>query len=375
MKTLFTTLLLINTFSLFSQTPIDVTDRTIKIGGMDEEEMFFGFAEGDQIVFNFQEVDGKEMKEVEIIEYPNSSKFSEYKTSKIENKAISVNTKSVYKFRFYNGAVSGRICKIKIQRIPKDVSTSAFNTNVTWVTKQDTTWNTYTKDVVVGHDTTYRQITKKELVKTEVREEVLLDKSQRVHTEMNENGNKSYVSFSLPQSKIEDYKTSKVISWAYWVGVGQEASYAWQQNTESIVGLAEGIASIYTTPLGALAVGAVVGLILPQNGDDVYYAMTDRSNAELFFAGQGYQLWDKGTGIAGYKKFTDAGMCKGTYYVVLSNDNIMDAIDVTVKVIAMVETSVYEDKQYTEETVKPILEKKIFSDPVIKSEVVPVIGA
>ena len=120
--------------------PIDVAELTIKIGGMSSEEMFYGFAKDDQIVFNFEELKGKELKEIEIIELPNNSKFMDYKTVKIENKKISVNQKSLYQFKFNNSAISGRICKVKIQRIPKTEDLTAFNTNWEWKTLYDTTY-------------------------------------------------------------------------------------------------------------------------------------------------------------------------------------------------------------------------------------------
>src|SRR5258706_2455963 len=101
----------------FSQTPVDVTDQTIKIAGTRSEEIYLGFAAGDKIIFNFTETGGKELKEIEISEYPDNSKFSDFKTSKIENKTIAVLKQSVYIFRFKNGALGGRICKIHIQRI------------------------------------------------------------------------------------------------------------------------------------------------------------------------------------------------------------------------------------------------------------------
>lgn len=374
MKTTLSLLLVFFVSLSYCQVPIDITDQTIKIGGMEEEILYFGFAEGDQIVLNFTEVDGKELKEIEIAEYPSISKYTDFKTAKIENKTITVNRQAIYQFRFYNGAVGGRICKIRIQRIPSSDQTKNFNSDVTWVTKQDTTWNTYTKDVLVGYDTTYRQITKKELIKTELKEELLLDKSQRVHTSLNSAGSKSYVFFSLPQAKTETYKTSKVVAWAYWVGVGQEGSEAWEQETENIVALAEGIASFYTTPLGALAIGTITSMMIPSSGDDVHYALVDLPGRDLFYAGQGFSAWDRGAGTAGYKRFVDAAMCKGTYYIVLNNDNYMDPIDVSVKVTTIIETKTYEDKQYTEEIVKARYEKKIFSDPVIREHRVLVMG-
>lgn len=361
--------------AVFAQGPIDVTDQTIKIGGLKEEELYLGFATGDKIVFNFEEKDGKELKEVEIVEYPGNSRYSDYKSSKIENKTLTVPKTGVYVFRFKNSAVAGRICKIRIQRIPAGEDTKNFNTAVTWQTKQETTYHTYTKDVIAGYDTTYIPGTKRELVKTEQREEVILDRQERVHSGIHGNGNKTSVFFTLPPNQSSTYASSKVIAWAYWVGVGEEANQAWKQNMRAVGALVKGVAAIYTTPLGALAIGAVVDLALPKMGEDVKYSIADQANKELFMTGGNeYEVFDQGKGIAGYRKFTDPVLCQGAFYVLLSNDNWVQGIDVAVKVIAMVETKHYEDKPYTELKVSPRYEKQTFSDPVVKTVQVPVTG-
>jgi len=74
------------TSEIKSQTTINLAESTLKVNGLSDEEFYFGFAEGDQIVFNFKELRGKELKEIEIIELPSSSKFMDFKSKKIENK-------------------------------------------------------------------------------------------------------------------------------------------------------------------------------------------------------------------------------------------------------------------------------------------------
>jgi hypothetical protein len=365
--------ILISTLS-WCQDPIDVTDQTIKIGATKEEEIYFGFAEGDKVIFNFQEINNKDLKEIEIIEYPGNSKFSDFKTNKVENKTFSIIKQSIYIFRFKNSALGGRICKISIKRTPATEATKNFNTSVKWVSRQDTTWNTYTKDIVTGYDTVYQQRTKKELVKTEQKEELLLDKPQRVHSTTNNNSNKTSVFFTLPQNKVEPNKTTSVIAWAYWIGVGNEATEAWKQNVKALGSMVKGVATYYTTPLGALAIGAVADLMIPKLGEDVSYAVTDQSNRNLFLAGMPYKIYDEGKGVAGFRKFTNKVVCQRTYFICLSNDNTFQGIDATVKVVAIVETNYYEDKAYTEMQVNPKYEKKIFKDPVIKTSEVPVTG-
>ena len=371
---LFAIILICTSLLTFAQDLVDVTEQTIKIGAYKEEELYFGFAEGDKIIFNFREINNKDLKEIEIIEYPNNSKFSDFKTSKIENKIFNVRKKSVYIFRIKNSAITGRICKIHIQRIPSSLSTKNFNSTVSWVIKEDTTWNTYTKDIITGYDTTYEQRVKKELIKSEKREELIMDKMQRVHSITNENGNKTYVFFTLPINQQSPYKTKKVISWAYWVGVGEEANQAWKENAKTISTLTKGVASYFVSPLGALALGAVTDLMIPNIGEDVSYAITDQVNKNLFMAGLSYRLFDKGKGIAGYKNFTNINLSQGTYFICLSNDNFRLGIDVNVKAIAIVETNTFIDMPFTETIVKPKYEKKIFKDPLISKNRIPITG-
>lgn len=355
-----------------AQNPIDVTNQTIKIGGGKSEEIMLGFATGDKILFNFSEIDGKEIKEIEILEYPKNSKFSDFKKSKIENKSLSVLKQSIYIFRFKNSALGRRICNINVQRIPASEETKNFNTSITWIEKQDTNWNTYTKDVLVGYDTTYQQQKRRELISSDQKENLILDKTERVHSINNGNGNKSFVFFTLPQNITTANKTSNVISWAYWIGVGDEANKAWQANTKAIKSAVIKGAAYFSTPLGALAIGAISELVTPKLGEDVKYSIVDQANKTLFAFGQPYKGWDHGKGVAGYKKFSDPSLCQGTFFVCMENDNSWQGIDATVKVIAIVETNEYQDKMVTEMIVNPRYEKKIIKDPVINKYRIPV---
>jgi hypothetical protein len=373
------TLFLSMTFTILSfnislaQTPVDVTEQTIKVAAFSEEVLYFGFAEGDQIIFNFSEVNGKEVKEVEIMEFPSASKFSDFKTSKIENKTINVNTKSVYKFRFYNNALGGRICKIKIQRIPSDEKQKRFNTSVKWVKEQDTTWNSYTKEVLVGYDTLKIQKTRKVIALEEKTEELVLDKTERVHSTTNENGNRTNVFFVLPQNQANEYESKTVVAWAYWVGVGEESNKAWQQNKNAIVGAVKGIASMTLSPLGGLALGTLTSLILPTMGENVDYRLVDETNKNLIYAGQQCRVFDFGNGVAGCKRFTNQGVLQGKYYVILVNDNYVQGIDVNVKVSAIIEHTKYKDEIYTEKVTSPKYEKQIVKEPIITTKEFPVI--
>ncbi|MGL5888387.1 MAG: hypothetical protein ACRC3B_00800, partial [Bacteroidia bacterium] len=53
----------IGSLILNGDSAVDVTEQTLKISGNSEEILYYGFAEGDKILFSFSETDGKELKE------------------------------------------------------------------------------------------------------------------------------------------------------------------------------------------------------------------------------------------------------------------------------------------------------------------------
>lgn len=121
---------------------IDVADLNLKIGGLSDEILYYGFSKGDIVVLNFSEEKGKSLKEIEVIEYPNTSKYKDFEAKEIKDKKIQINNTGIYKFVFSNSAIAGRVCNIKIQRIPKEDSTKNFNTTIKWRVISDTTWKT-----------------------------------------------------------------------------------------------------------------------------------------------------------------------------------------------------------------------------------------
>lgn len=350
LTTILTSIFIQNAFCQLE--PVDVADLTIKVGGMKTEDLFYGFAEGDQIVFSFEEVKGKVMKEIEIVELPSNSKFMDYKSSSIADKKIKVNKKAVYRFSFKNSAMSGRICKVKIQRIPKTEDLNSFNTDWKWKTLYDTTYVPYTEDSLVGYDTLHYKEKVKELVKTEKFDDMILDKTQRVHSYFNENSSYTYLRIDLPKNAVGQYREEKIVAWAYWIGVGEEASQAYAENVKTVGKVATGLASTFGTPLAGVAVGAVTQLLTPKTGEDVQYAfIADFQNVQAFLAGQTYYQFDQGKGIAAYGK--NSQRLQGSFYIGLHNDNQTTGIDANVKIVVIKEIKTYEDKEYDRQKVTP----------------------
>lgn len=351
----FLTLLVVST--AFGQLPpVDVAELTLKVGAMKTENLYYGFAKGDQVVFSFEEVKGKGLKEIEITELPGNSKFMDYKASLIQDKKIQVHKKAVYRFKFYNSSMAGRICRIKIQRIPKSEDLVSFNTNWEWKTLYDTTYVPYTEDSLVGYDTLHYKEKVKELVKTELIDDIVIDKNERVGDKsfITPRNSYSYLSFTFPQDKKEPYRVEKTIAWAYWIGVGTEAQAAYKKNVKSFGNVASTAASAFAfaTPLAGFAVGVVANLMVPSSGDNVYYwFLTDYQNAKNFKNGYEFRYFDKGNGIAAYGKNTDR--LKGQFFIGLHNDNNIQDIDVNVKIVVIKEIKTYEDKEYDRQKVTP----------------------
>ncbi|NHN26492.1 hypothetical protein FIA58_012470 [Flavobacterium jejuense] len=355
---------------ILSQAPIDITEQTIKVKAVSEEVLYFGFEEGDQIIFNISEINGKEIKEVEIMEFPSSSKFSDFKTSKIENKIINVNSKAVYKFRFYNSSLGGRICKIKIQRIPTNENLKDFNTTVKWVTEQDTTWNSYTKDVIVRYESKTDQKTRKELVRVDTIFNQFFDKILRVHSET-AFGKSQYTTASveLPVNsyfpdKINPYKTVEVISWSYWIGVGQKSEEEYENANKR---LTSGISTVGSlTGNSALASLAITGISLFRNvniGDNVHYKFYGIQNGKEIIIDYGNVI-----SASGRKD----NITQGLFAVQLYNDNFKDGINVNIKMVAVQIQKTWEEISYYEKIEIPIYEKQIFNEPIISTRKFPV---
>ena len=319
------TLLLLSFYTLLNAqlSPIDVAENTVKISRFGEEIFYYGFTEGDQVIFSFEEVNGKELKEIEIVEMPSSSKFMDYKTKRIDKKRLTINRTGIYKFRFANAAITGRVCRFKIQRIPASVTTKNFNTSVSWKTIYDTTYTTESEIYLERSDTSIVN---------------LVDQVPKVFAKkaLNGNDNKTIVDFSLPKGTI---------SWSYYIGVGKEGKQAYDNGSNAFV--STGAQSVSSLPgYNALAALALYGknyFLKTQGLDNVkYWFITDLDNVHLFKTNRTFKQYKKGDVI------NDADQMQtprsGKIYLGLYNDNLKDAIDVTVKVTAIVVTERWKTK-------------------------------
>jgi hypothetical protein len=309
--------LLISLFTFFhlaswAQSPIEVLQSTIKIPAFGEEEFYLGFAEGDRVIFDFEEEGKKELKELLVFEWPNNLKYSDFKVSRIDNKIFDIHHTSIYKFRLVNSAIGGRVCKIRIQRIPL-TNTKDFDTNVYWRTTSDTAYI----------PTAEKYLTKTDTIITHIIDQIAKVSSQNA---LNGNSNLSIVDIDLPEGTT---------AWSYFIGVGQEGQKVFNDATDKLLTRTEQVVS-KIEGYGAMAALAIYGLNLfaqAQGSDNVkYWLIPDWNNVMLFQSRQQFQTYKVGDVVNDASKMIHPVV--GRVYLGLMNDNILEPIEVIIKVTA-----------------------------------------
>jgi hypothetical protein len=364
--------------SPYAQTPISVADLTLRIGTKSEEILHYAFAAGDRVLLSLEVDDGRKLKEVEVLEYPESVRFKDFEAAKLENKEILLSQKAVLSFRFTNtDGLKGRTCRVKIQRIPARAEAQPFNTAVRWVEVFDTTYVMVEKEI--DHGASVRQVekTRKVLVSVDTVVTQALNRTERVHSRTKlMAANTSEVCFELPKNVYEPnaadpYHTAEVVSWAYTITVG-EAGKKWFQeaNVKATAKTAASAAvklGVISTGYGALAMLAIEGVSMfttPPSGENINY--------ETFtMIGEEKKILDAGNSVASSKRITD--FKQGRFCILLRNDNIMDGINVDMTVLAVVVKKQYQDETYTVTETGPRKEKVTVKEPRVTVRRAPVV--
>lgn len=300
----------------YAQDTIDVVEKTIKVGSLAKITEYYGFAEGDKLIFNLEVENRKDIKDVTISEYPNSVKFADHSIGKVPNKVLNVSRKGIYVFEYYNSNISGRTVKIKIQRIPKSESTKDFNTNIKWVTKVDTLYTAKENTYLISSDTSVFNV---------------MDSRVRVSSMTNSNGNKTITDFTIPANTIK---------WTYWIGVGNEGEAAFKQDQLRFSKMgSEILGSI--NPLVGFAY-ELISLTHANLGENVrYYFLPTIDDVQKFNNGQPFMQFKSGNVITDFGLMNYTAKNNERYYIGFENDNTIQGIDVNVKIIAIVVNNKY----------------------------------
>ena len=335
-----------------AQQAIEITDQTLKISG--EEYLYFGFTAGDEVVFSLEEVNGKELKEVEVLRYPDQVVYANLGVANLQ-KNLRITEEGVYQFRLKHSGLGSRLCHISISRVPAK-GKEDFNTSVDWV-EQTSNSNT---EKVIGYENIQVACVRKVVAAVDTTIETILNRTERVHSSTNLNGNAADIRFSIPQNIYEPnvyvpYKTTETISWAYAISTGTTGD-AWYKSANTKATATSVTRTMISTGLlssgyGALAILAIEGVSMfsspPVAGDNVLFAITH----PLTGTNQTKTIAE-GNSVAAFGKVTQYR--GGNYSLQLSNDNIIEAINVDVKVIAVIVTTTYKDEEYLETQTVPI---------------------
>lgn len=337
--------------------PVMVTENTFKLNG--EETLYYGFASGDQIIFDFSETSGKEVKEVEIVEMPSNTKFQDFKTSGVSNKTIKVVKKGLYAFRFKNPAIAKRICKVKIQRIPADESKISFDTGWRYEEVKDTTVIPYTEDSIVGYDEQQYTEVVRELVKTEYETSKVLELSTELRSEgiINHDNPRGIYKLNLPSPLKEPLVEKSVVRWTLWLATGPDAQTSWQQNVQRYDkqdvdrGVVKTVIEIGTTaatkdPQKGKLAGESFDIVFPKNGSLVEYSIANAKNANLFYNGQSWVNLDHANVLGLDKMFTEERFMRDDLYLCLRNTNVHYRMKVVAKATALIEIKTFQNVEY-----------------------------
>ena len=306
----------------YGQNPIDVAESSIKVGIKGEEMIYFGFAEGDKLIFSFEEANGKEMKEVEIVEMPSSSKFLDFKTSKIENKTINVARTGIYKFRFANSALLPRVCKYKIQRIPASAATQNFNTTVYFDEYNDTTYTNEVETFIDRSDTVINNFQ---------------DRTIKVNPLTAPGSSKVTFNFMLPENTV---------SWSYYVCADKGGQQVYQEANKSLTANSPSVIEKFPKygPLAAVALDAPSYLTRIDTGQHINYWIVENENAELFKNGEQFRFVKKGRGINDFSRMEPGDR---SFFFCLHNDYKDAQVTVMIKI-----TAVLINEKFTSEQVR-----------------------
>lgn len=342
-------------------TPIEVCDLTLRFEDKAEQEFFYGFAAGDKMQFTCTETNGALLESIEIAEFPENVKFKTFETSGVEKKLIDIPRTAVYRFRIASGTKKDRLVRIQIQRLPATDKTRNFITSVKWVERFDTI---YQNDNTRFEKKMIKQ-TRRVLVKIDTAVVSLVDKTERVHSRTNlSESSTSKVRVNLPANSYEPDRSYEVISWAYWLGIGEAAESQYQRGNK-LASLAKSASSVVKNfgflagPYGALASLAVDGVsyfTVPPNGDNVKYKVFIKE-----------KMLDQGDGTAVFAR--QATYTQGNLTFELSNDNYIEAVDVRVRVIAVALVKHFKQEEYYEQKEVPVAAKfevKVAKIPVVQ---------
>lgn len=346
-KTALLLIIILSTYRLSAQEPIQVTDLSFIMNGNDTKEFYYSFAKGDVMVVDFGLNKGKGIT-FEIIELPSHTKANLF-TANLTNYRISVPSTNVYLFKITNGN-GKKTCSLHLKRIPKSKETMSFNTGWQWKTIYDTSYTRYQEDSLVRHDTVHYTETVKEIASKKISEIELVERIEQVHSEgiIIYDNPRSCIKIELPENQKNGNFENQVTGWAYWIGVTSKNSKIIGKLLKSGSSLIPDM-SLLTNYL----LGKIVDLAIPEGTDNVqWYIVNNSYDANNFISGKTFSYVRKGYGSGAYGKFINNNT-QGTFYICLHNQYPHSQITVKIMALASLETTTYKDVEHDRTKIVP----------------------
>jgi len=353
---------------------IPVAELTIKVAPGEDKDLFYSFAAGDELLFSFIETGSKKIKEVSVNVWPDQLKYAAYEVTDTRDQRIAVSATAVYRFRFSNkGSLTERICNVSIRRKPENTQTRAFDTAVRWEERLDTFYRDLPAWTEQG-EVQYRYVTAS--IDTGVIQ--LLERTERINSRggVLYGSNQAEIRFQVPASSVQPsaqqpQSSTDIISWAYWLGVGDEADRNYRDANLKAAGklaeLATGLPMLAgaATGYGALALLAVKGVGMfsqPPKGDNIIYTLLNSKGVSL----------DQGNSIVAFRRMEKP--LQGDYVLRLENDNLVDGINVSVKIVAVTLNKTYRVEPYMVIKRVPLAPELRLGPPIIKKIRIPYVA-
>jgi hypothetical protein len=255
------------------------------------------------------------LNKVKIFKYPNREIYSAFKT-KGDEVEYYIEETGVYLIEFENNGITKRAVDYRIGYSTKN-DAPIENTNVAFKTITDTIEGATSLGKIIYTDTSYVDV---------------LDQKILVNSQSNlMSPPKAVVAFTLPKNTIK---------FSYYLEVSQEGVDKYKESINNLSNSSASLLSSVDPMLGLLLTGvSTIGTI--SGGEDVQFYLVENtqfiSNSNLFLTDQPFQA------IRNSKVYNDASAIdllagkniNGNWAFCLYNDNVVQSIDVALKVKAM----------------------------------------
>ena len=307
MRLLLLSLLLLSALVSAQIKPIELVETNFMVRNNNSETYYFGLAEGDKINFTAGAANGSSIREIEFLEYPNTTLFGQNNVSQIEDKTIEITHTGIYFFRFHqSGFLAGkRYCNLKATRLPASEKTVAFNSVVYWEEKIDSVFYFEEEKYLQRCDTNVTEVL-----------------NQSIKLKRKGKSNRVSILFSLPL---------RTQNWSYYIGSGKEAVSSYN-NAERQMIFNYPYVKKYGLMTG-IAFNSAISFISPINCIPVSYTFfSKQEDQQAFMNGETNLSMIKKTSCLNFESRSDSIF--GTQYIGIFNES-KKRLDVIVKITAV----------------------------------------